>query len=253
MQRLILRHLTIKTVKTPSLADSITEGTLSIWHKNIGEFVSRDSIIATLETDKVDVVVNSSVSGVVTNLYAKDLYIGYSYSKRMIDVMNNVFNSQYNCNFTSIIPCNVYGPHDNFNLIQGHVIPALIHKAYLAKLNNTTLKVCGTGAAMRQFIHSYDLGNLILWVLDNYNQVDPIITSVGGDQEISIKDAVGCICKAIGFNGVVEWDNGNDGQFKKTVCNKKLTSLVEYKFLDFEEGINQACQWFIDNYESSRK
>ena len=71
MQRLILRHLTIKTVKTPSLADSITEGTLSIWHKNIGEFVSRDSIIATLETDKVDVVVNSSVSGVVTNLYAK--------------------------------------------------------------------------------------------------------------------------------------------------------------------------------------
>merc|ERR1712180_25208 len=79
---------------------------------------------------------------------------GYSYAKRMIDVQNKAYHEQHGCNFTSVVPCNVFGPHDNFNVLQGHVIPGLINKAYEAKKNGTAFEIWGTGSPLRQFIYS---------------------------------------------------------------------------------------------------
>ncbi|XP_078009939.1 GDP-L-fucose synthase isoform X3 [Phascolarctos cinereus] len=102
---------------------------------------------------------------------------GYSYAKRMIDVQNRAYFQQYGCTFTAVIPTNVFGPHDNFNIEDGHVLPGLIHKVYLAKRSGSALTVWGTGKPRRQFIYSLDLARLFLWVLREYNEVDPIILS----------------------------------------------------------------------------
>ena len=84
---------------------------------------------------------------------------GYSYAKRMIDVQNKAYHEQHGRKFTSVVPCNVFGPHDNFNLQQGHVIPGLINKAHEAKKNGTAFEIWGTGAPLRQFIYSLDLAD----------------------------------------------------------------------------------------------
>uniref|UniRef100_G7PD36 GDP-L-fucose synthase n=1 Tax=Macaca fascicularis TaxID=9541 RepID=G7PD36_MACFA len=102
---------------------------------------------------------------------------GYSYAKRMIDVQNRAYFQQYGCTFTAVIPTNVFGPHDNFNIEDGHVLPGLIHKVHLAKSSSSALTVWGTGKPRRQFIYSLDLAQLFIWVLREYNEVEPIILS----------------------------------------------------------------------------
>ncbi|XP_033919690.1 GDP-L-fucose synthase isoform X1 [Melopsittacus undulatus] len=102
---------------------------------------------------------------------------GYSYAKRMIDIQNRGYFEQHGCRFTAVIPTNVFGPHDNFNIEDGHVLPGLIHKVYLAKQNGSALTVWGTGKPRRQFIYSLDLARLFLWVLREYDEVEPIILS----------------------------------------------------------------------------
>ncbi|XP_063307049.1 GDP-L-fucose synthase [Pelobates fuscus] len=180
---------------------------------------------------------------------------GYSYAKRMIDVQNRAYHEQHGCTFTSVIPTNVFGPHDNFNIEDGHVLPGLIHKVYLAKLNGTPLSIWGTGKPRRQFIYSLDLARLFIWVLREYNEVDPIILSVGEEDEVSIKEAAESIVSAVDFKGEVIFDSTkSDGQFKKTASNSKLRKyLPGFQFTPFNQAIQETCKWFSANYEQARK
>jgi len=135
------------------------------------------------------------------------------------------------------------------------VLPGLIHKCYLAKKNNTPLTIWGSGKPLRQFIYSYDLARLYLWVLRDYDSIEPIILSVGEEDEVSIKQAADAIVKAMDFKGEVTFDTSRaDGQFKKTASNKKLrTYLPTFQFTPFEEAVKQSCDWFVKNYEKARK
>lgn len=181
---------------------------------------------------------------------------GYAYAKRMIDVMNRSYNKEYGCKFTSIIPTNIYGHNDNFNLENGHVIPSLIHKAYISKKNNTDFVIYGSGDPLRQFIFNEDLAELIIYVLYNYDSCDPIILSDDENNEISIKDIAYMIADSfeIDKSKVVFDITKSDGQYKKTASNKKLrTILPNYKFKPLKEGIYQTCKWFKENYETCRK
>eukprot|EP01060_Flectonema_neradi_P004423 TRINITY_DN1284_c7_g1_i1.p1 TRINITY_DN1284_c7_g1~~TRINITY_DN1284_c7_g1_i1.p1 ORF type:complete len:316 (+),score=68.81 TRINITY_DN1284_c7_g1_i1:56-1003(+) len=180
---------------------------------------------------------------------------GYAMAKRMIDVLNRCYKDQYGCNFTSVIPTNIFGPHDNYNLEDSHVLPGLTHKCYLAKKNETPLTVMGSGTPLRQFIYSRDLAQLMIWVLRKYDSIEPIILSVPEDQEISIKQAVEGIVKAMDFKGELVFDTSKaDGQFKKTANNAKLASLYpEFKFTPFDVAMKETVQWFNDNYEHARK
>jgi len=180
---------------------------------------------------------------------------GYAYAKRMIDVQNRLYHEEYGCNFTSVIPTNIYGPYDNFHLEDSHVIPGLIHKCYLAKKNGLPLVCFGSGSPLRQFIFSHDLGKLFVWTLRNYHEPTPIILSVGEDQEVTIRDVVNHVVKAMDFQGEVIWDTSkSDGQHKKTASNHKLMSLnPAFQFTSIEEGLRQTVQWFVENYEISRK
>lgn len=184
-----------------------------------------------------------------------DSNFGYSYAKRMLDVMNRGFEQQYGCKFTSIIPCNVFGPHDNFNIANGHVIPGLIHKAYIAKRDNQPFEIWGTGKPLRQFIYSLDLGRLFVWSLRNYDQVSPLILSVDESDEISIGDMSNLVLKASKFEGEVKYlTDKADGQYKKTASNAKLRSLHPgFKFTPVEQAVQETVQWFNENYESARK
>ena len=203
---------------------------------------------------------------------------GYAFAKRMIDVQNKLYRNQFGCNFTSVsmrahcaiccqvcpanvsqtvglqvIPTNVYGKHDNFSLTGGHVVPCLIHKCYLAKKTNTDLVVLGSGRPLRQFIYSIDLAKLMIWAVLEYTECAPIILS--GSEEVSIADVSLAVAKAFNFQGNIVFDSSqSDGQYKKTVSNKKLMSyLPDFKFTPLSEALAETVQWFMANVDKARK
>ncbi|KAK2460805.1 hypothetical protein APHAL10511_007275 [Amanita phalloides] len=179
---------------------------------------------------------------------------GYAHAKRLVDVQNHAYKEQYGCNFTSAIPTNVFGPNDNFDLEDSHVIPGLIHKCYLAKKNGTPFVVSGTGKPLRQFIYSYDLAKMFIWMLREYNDVEPVILSVGEDEEVSIKEVADAIVKAVGFEGTYMFDTSKaDGQFRKPASNKKLLTLMGgFQFTPFNQALDETVQWFLANYNNAR-
>lgn len=180
---------------------------------------------------------------------------GYALAKRLIDTMNRAYSEEYGCNFTSIIPTNIYGPHDNFSIQNGHVIPGLIHKCFIAKRDKTPFTIWGSGTPLRQFIYSLDLAELTVWVMREYHSPDPITLSVDEASEVSIKDVALAVAKAMKFDGEVVFDTDKaDGQFKKTACNKKLRGLrPDYQFTSMEDGVQKAVDWFVANYDTCRK
>jgi len=181
---------------------------------------------------------------------------GYAYAKRMLDVENKLFNERYpNCKFTSVIPTNIFGPHDNYNLEDGHVIPGLIHKCHIAKEKGADFVVWGSGKPLRQFIYSHDLGALLVWTLHNYDEISPIILSVGEEDEVSIGEVAKLVAEAMEFKGNLVFDTSkSDGQFKKTASNKKLMTLnPNFKFTPIKEAVKKSVDWFENNYATARK
>ena len=171
---------------------------------------------------------------------------GYAYSKRMLEVHSRMYyenNSRlYNC----IIPTNIYGKYDNFSLEDAHVIPALINKCSIAKKENKEFIVKGSGKPLRQFIYSLDLAKLILKVLFNYEDKEPIILSVSEDDEVSIESVARTIAICFDYEDMIKFDTESaDGQFKKTANNKKLMDLYpETEFTDIKIGIANTVEWF---------
>lgn len=180
---------------------------------------------------------------------------GYAYAKRMVDVLNRAYHEEYGLLFTSVIPTNIFGLHDNFNLDAGHVIPGLIHKCYMAKKNNSDYVIWGSGKPLRQFIYSHDIAALTIWVVRNYNKVEPLILCPGEEDEVSIKEVALLVAEALDFKGNIVFDTSkSDGQFKKTASNRKLMSLYpSFKFTPMKQAIQETCDWFVANYDTARK
>jgi GDP-L-fucose synthase len=177
----------------------------------------------------------------------------YAYAKRMADIQIRAYREQYGVKYTSVIPCNIYGPNDNFSLEHGHVIPMLMHKLYLAQQHNEDFVVWGSGKPLREFIFSKDVAKLAEWALDSYDESEPIIFSTSN--EISIMDLVDLLVKEFEFKGKVIFDNSKpDGQFRKPSDNSKLKSyLPDFAFTRIEDGIKETVKWFKDNYDTARK
>ena len=176
----------------------------------------------------------------------------YAYAKRMLEVQSRAYRDQHGCNFVTAVPCNIYGPYDNFNLESGHVIPSLIHRCYLAKQNNTDFEIWGTGKPYREFIYSKDVAHITQWILENYDDPEPLIISP--DEEINIAVLAQEIAWRTGFGGAIVFNEQMDGQHKKPSDNSKLKSLLpDYKFVPIEVGLTKSIEWFIENYEDARK
>ncbi len=177
----------------------------------------------------------------------------YAYAKRMVDVQIRAYREQYGLNYKSVIPSNIYGPNDNYDLINGHVVPSLIHKCYLARENKTDFIIWGTGTSLREFIYSKDVAKLTEWVLNNYNENEPIILSTS--DEISIKDVVDIIVELMNFKGNVVYDSSKpDGQFRKPSDNSKIKDyLPNFQFTPIYEGLKETIEYFEKNYTVIRK
>jgi GDP-L-fucose synthase len=179
---------------------------------------------------------------------------GYSYAKRMLEIQSRMYSKSSKTKMISVIPTNIYGPHDNFHLGKSHVVPGLIHKCFISKKSNTPLVCYGSGTPLRQFIYSKDVARLMLWCLENYDDIEPIILSPSPDKEISIRDLVGIITKHMEFDNDVIWNKDySDGQYRKTASNKKLTSIYpEFVMTDLDDGIRETVEWFVETYPNCR-
>lgn len=171
----------------------------------------------------------------------------YAYAKRMVEVLSKSYQEEYGDDFICVIPCNVYGKYDNFSLEDGHVIPALIHRCYLAKKDGENFVVKGSGKPLRQFIYSEDLARLMMWSLLEYKGKDSVI--LADEKEYSIGEVARMIAKAFGIEDRMVFDESfSDGQYKKTANVGKLRENygVELKLRDIEDGVKSAVEWFIE-------
>lgn len=177
---------------------------------------------------------------------------GYAYAKRMLEVQSSAYRKEWKCNFIVAIPTNIYGPNDNWNLEDGHVLPSLIHRCYLAQQTGEPLTIWGSGNPLREFVYSADIARLTYWALDHYNEDSPIILSSG--TEISVRDLVALVVEKMKFKGRVVFDASKpDGQFRKPSDTNKLRAYCpDFRFTPIEEGIEQTVEWFVANYPRVR-
>lgn len=177
----------------------------------------------------------------------------YAYSKRMSDIQIKSYNQQYGTKYFCVIPTNVYGPKDNYNLENGHVLPAIIHKCYLSIKYDTILELWGDGKSLREFIFSRDVSNICDRLLNEYNKTEPIILS--NSEEISIKEVANLVTKIMGYKKEIRWDKTKpSGQFRKPSDNTKLKKILkDFKFTNIEDGLNETIDFFVKNYENIKK
>ena len=179
---------------------------------------------------------------------------GYAYAKRMLDVHSRTLRQQHGCNFITAVPNNLYGINDNFDLENGHVIPALIRKIYEAKTQennfiNTEVNIWGDGSPLREFTFASDMANILIYVLENYEGAHPI--NVGNTNEYSIKEVTTLISKELNYNGSIFWDTTKPmGQLRKPSSNKRFINLGwnPSQYTSLEEGIKTTCNWVKENY-----
>ena len=178
---------------------------------------------------------------------------GYGYAKRMAEVQIRAYNQQYGTKYFTLIPCNIYGPNDNYNIETSHVIPSLIHKTYLAKLKNTDVSVWGSGKTYREFIFSRDVADISKKLLDVYDDTKPIILSTFN--EISIEELITTICDVMKFKKNIVFDKTKpDGQLRKPADNSYLKSIIgDYEFTKLKDGLEETIEFFIKNYNKIRK
>lgn len=182
--------------------------------------------------------------------------IGYAYSKRILHVGSELL-SEHGVKVINLIPTNLYGENDNYNLKSSHVLPALIHKTYLAKQNNEPLVVYGSGEALRQFLYVDDLSKIINYFSRSDIDKNSIscVVSPSENHEKSIKDVVSIISELMEFKGEIIYDTSySDGQYKKTATDKELKNyLPDFKFTNIKDGLKETIDYFVENYKDIRK
>ncbi len=179
---------------------------------------------------------------------------GYAYAKRMVDVQIRSINKQYSANYISVIPNNMYGENDNFDLENGHVIPALIRKIWEAKINKKPFfEVWGDGEVYREFTYAEDIAKAILYLLEINYSGGPL--NIGCTREYKLKDVIDIICKELEYDGEIVFDTTKPkGQIRKPTSNTKFLSLgwKEENYTSFDVGIKKTCKWFKENYPNIR-
>ena len=153
---------------------------------------------------------------------------------------------QYQANFISAMPTNLYGPEDNFDLQSSHVLPALIHKFHIAKEQNKHVTLWGTGSAYREFLHVDDLAEACVFLMENYDS--PELVNVGCGEDITIRDLATMVGKVVGFTGKIEWDSTKpDGTPRKLLDVSKLANLGWKARTPLEQGLRATYQWWLEH------
>ena len=157
------------------------------------------------------------------------------------------YRDQYGCNFIAAMPTNLYGPNDNYDLNNSHVLPALLRKFHTAKQEGTnTVEIWGTGSPKREFLHVEDLASACFFLLQNYNEKE--LVNIGCGEDISIKDLALTIKKVVGFEGELTFDTSKpDGTPRKLLSMDKLHGLGWKHQIELEAGIKRVYKNVLDN------
>ena len=152
------------------------------------------------------------------------------------------YRDQYNCNFISAMPTNLYGTNDNYDLNNSHVLPALIRKFHTAKMaGKPTVEIWGTGAPMREFLHVDDLAIACLFLMENYNEKE--LVNIGTGKDVTIKELAELVKKVIGFNCKLVWDSSKpEGTLRKLLDVSKAHDLGWKHKIELEEGIKMVYE-----------
>lgn len=154
--------------------------------------------------------------------------------------MCDAYRAQHNCNFISAMPTNLYGPNDNYDLNNSHVLPALLRKFHEAKVNNDAeVEVWGTGSPLREFLHVDDLAEACLFLMNKYNEPGHI--NVGSGLEISIKELAELVKEITGYTGALKWDNSKpDGTPRKLMDNSKIAAMGWSASIGLKKGVEEV-------------
>ncbi|PLK44026.1 GDP-L-fucose synthase [Emticicia sp. TH156] len=166
--------------------------------------------------------------------------------------MCEAYRSQYGCDFISAMPTNLYGPNDNYDLQNSHVLPAMIRKFHEAKTNHlATVTLWGTGSPMREFLHADDLAAACLYLMEQYSE--PELINVGTGVDVTIKELAETVKKIVGFEGELIWDTSKpDGTPRKLMDVSKLHNCGWKHTIELEEGIGLAYQDFLEHHDTLR-
>jgi GDP-L-fucose synthase len=160
---------------------------------------------------------------------------------------------QYGADFISAMPCNLYGPGDNFSLENSHVLPAIIRKMNEAKLRgDAVVKLWGTGLPLREFLHVDDLAQACLLLMDKYSE--PGTINMGSGQEVTIQALAETVAMVVGYHGKLEFDKSKpDGTPRKIMDNSRIQALGWTPKISLKQGIQEVYQWYLWNESNLRK
>lgn len=160
----------------------------------------------------------------------------------------NSYRKQFNRAWISLMPTNIYGPNDNFDLNRSHVLPALINRFVLARRNDQeSVTLWGSGVAKREFLHTSDLAKAVVIALEQYD--DDLHLNVGTGEDLTIRELANMIAKQVNFDGRIEWDLSRpDGTPRKVLDVSRLKSLGWSPEISLRDGIAETIQWFEANY-----
>jgi len=159
--------------------------------------------------------------------------------------MCQAYNSQYGTNYISLMPTNLYGPNDNFDLESSHVLPAMIRKFHEAKLKSAPVVLWGSGSAKREFLHVDDLADAAVFLMDSYDSSE--IINVGTGVDNTIMEIAETVRRVVGFSGEVVWDRTKpDGTPRKLLDVSRLGSLGWRAKISLEQGVKSVYSWFCE-------
>lgn len=157
------------------------------------------------------------------------------------------YNSQYETNFISVMPTNLYGPQDNFDLESSHVVPAMIRRFHEAKQSGApAITLWGTGTPYREFLHVDDLADAMIFCMQNYDESD--IINIGTGVDITIKELAEHVKTVVGYNGNIIWDTTKpDGTPRKLLDVNRINELGWKARIDLKSGLNDTYRWYLDS------
>lgn len=185
----------------------------------------------------------------IWNGYPEETNAPYGIAKKALLVMCQAYRQQYGLNAIYLLPVNLYGPRDNFDLNSSHVIPALIRKCVEARRRGDKfIQAWGTGAASREFLYVEDCADALIASMEKYNSPEPM--NLGSGREITIRDLTGLVARLAGFSGEIRWDPSKpDGQPRRCLDVSRAQEQIGFTArTPFEEGLRKTIAWFEENY-----
>ena len=216
------------------------------WERDVEKFVVIGTICAYPKFTPVPFKEENLWDG-----YPEETNAPYGLAKKMLLVQAQAYREQYGFNAIYLLPVNLYGPRDNFNLETSHVIPALIRKTIEAQQRgDETVTLWGDGSPTREFFYAGDAARGIAMAAERYNDNEPV--NLGAGMEISIKDLAELIAKLTGFDGDIVWDTSKpNGQPRRGLDVSRAKEYFGFEAqMPFEEGLRRAIEWFKENQDS---